>query len=101
MTKAELEACAKIFAICYKACDSRNQQDITNAQMFPLKGATLAVQKLQRMHKATPAMEKEIAGEFDKISLDTMREEFDKCVTLQEQGVWFMAYYKKIEELGA
>lgn len=92
MTTNEIKAAARIFATCYKATGSRSQQDITNAQMFPLRGATLAVKKLQQMHKGTPEVEKKIAEDFALISLETMQNEFARCLTMEEQSAWMLEY---------
>lgn len=92
MTNDEIKAAAGIFAVCYAATKSRNEADIANAQRFPLRLASLYVQKLHAMHKATPEIDKEIGELFERIDLETMRRDFEKCLTLQQQGVWMLEF---------
>jgi hypothetical protein len=96
MTNDEIKAAAGIFAICYTATKSRNEADIAEAQRFPLRLASQYVQKLHAMHKATPEIDKEIGELFERIDLETMRRDFEKCLTLQQQGVWMLEYAKRI-----
>lgn len=99
LSNEEIKAAANIFAACYKATGSRNETDITNAQMYPLRGAALYVQKLHAMHKETPELARLIAEEYDKIDLAAMTDCFDTCMTLQQQGVWMLAYSKYLLQL--
>lgn len=96
MTNDEIKAAAGIFAICYTATKSRNEADIAEAQRFPLRLASQYVQKLHAMRKATPEIDKEIGELFERIDLETMRRDFKKCLTLQQQGVWMLEYAKRI-----
>lgn len=100
LSNEEIKAAANIFAVCYKATGSRNETDITNAQMYPLRGAALYVQKLHAMHKETPELARRIAEEYDKIDLASVVGCFDTCMTLQQQGVWTLAYNKCLLEIG-
>lgn len=100
LSNEEIKAAANIFAVCYKATGSRNETDITNAQMYPLRGAALYVQKLHAMHRETPELARRIAEEYDKIDLSSVVGCFDTCMTLQQQGVWTLAYNKCLLEIG-
>ena len=95
MTNDEIKAAAGIFAICYAATNSHNETDVANAQHLPLRYATLYVQKLHAMHKATPEIDKELGDLFARIDLETMRRDFEKRLTLQQQGVWILEYAKR------
>lgn len=99
LSNEEIKAAANIFAVCYKATGSRNETDITNAQMYPLRGAALYVQKLHAMHKETPELARRIAEEYDRIDLSSVVGCFDTCMTLQQQGVWMLAYSKYLLQL--
>ena len=99
LSNEEIKAAANIFAVCYKATGSRNETDITNAQMYPLRGAALYVQKLHAMHRETPELARRIAEEYDKIDLSSVVGCFDTCMTLQQQGVWMLAYSKYLLQL--
>lgn len=92
MTNDEIKAAAGIFAVCYAATKSRSEADIANAQRFPLLLVSRYVQKLHAMHKATPEIDKQIGELFDRISAETMQRDFDKCLTLQQQGVWMLEF---------
>ena len=92
MTNDEIKAAAGIFAVCYAATKSRNEADIANAQRFPLLLVSRYVQKLHVMHKATPDIDKQIGELFDRISAETMQRDFEKCLTLQQQGVWMLEF---------
>lgn len=94
MNNDEIKAAAGIFALCYHAIGSRNEADLSNAQRFPLKFAHLYVQKLHALHKDTPEIEQQIAALYDRIDLDTMRNDFDKCLTLQQQGTWILEFMR-------
>lgn len=69
---------------------------LAEAQRIPLRLASQYVQKLHAMHKATPEIDKEIGELFDRISAETMQRDFNKCLTLQQQGVWMLEYAKRI-----
>lgn len=94
MTNEQIQAIAAIFAICRKATGVRGSNDIDNAQRYPLREATIAINKLQTMCKATDEVERQIAEQYAKIDVDTFRANFDKCLTLEQQGVWQIAYFK-------
>lgn len=62
--------------------------------MFPLRGVSLYVKELHQRRLATEEREKEIAELMDKIDLGVMQNEFDKCLSLEQQGVWMLEYAK-------
>ena len=94
MTNEQIQAIATIFAICRKATGTRGSNDIDNAQRYPLREATIMINKLHAMGKATDEIERQIAEQYTKIDVDTLRANFDKCLTLEQQGVWQIAYFK-------
>lgn len=96
MTTEQIQALAVIFAICRKATNTRSQSDIDNAQRFPIKWATIMVRKLHAMGKATEDIDREIAEQYGKIDIETFTANFDKCLTLEQQGVWSIAYFKEM-----
>ena len=96
MTTEQIQALAVIFAICRKATNTRSQSDIDNAQRFPIKWATIMVRKLHAMGKATDDIDRAIAEQYGKIDIDTFTANFDKCLTLEQQGVWSIAYFKEM-----
>lgn len=96
MTNEQIQAIATIFAICRKATGARGSNDIDSAQRFPLREATIMINKLHAMGKATDEIECQIAEQYAKIDVDTFRANFDKCLTLEQQGVWQIAYFKAI-----
>ena len=73
-----------------------SQSDIDNAQRFPIKWATIMVRKLHAMGKATEDIDREIAEQYGKIDIETFTDNFDKCLTLEQQGVWSLAYFKEM-----
>ncbi len=42
--------------------------------------------------KVTSAINKQIAALMDEIDEQTMKDEFDKCLTLEQQGTWIIAF---------
>lgn len=96
MTTEQIQALAVIFAICRKATKTQSQSDIDNAQRFPIKWATIMVRKLHAMGKATDDIDRAIAEQYGKIDIDTFTANFDKCLTLEQQGVWSIAYFKEM-----
>lgn len=94
MTNEQIQAIATIFAICRKATGARGNNDIDNAQRYPLREATIMINKLHAMGKATSEVERQIAEQYAKVDVDTFRANFDKCLTLEQQGVWQIAYFK-------
>ena len=96
MKTKQIQALATIFAICRKATNTRSQSDIDNAQRFPVKWATIMVRKLHAMGKATEDIDREIAEQYGKIDIETFTANFDKCLTLEQQGVWSIAYFKEM-----
>lgn len=52
------------------------------------------INKLHAIGKATDEVERQIAEQYAKIDVDTFRVNFDKCLTLKQQGVWQIAYFK-------
>lgn len=99
MTNEQIQAIATIFAICRKATGARGNNDIDNAQRFPLREATIMINKLHAMGKATDEIERQIAEQYAKIDVDTFRANFDKCLTLEQQGVWQIAYFKEMGDV--
>ena len=99
MTNEQIQAIATIFAICYKATGMRGDHDIDNAQRFPLRETTIMINKLHTMGKATDEIERQIAEQYAKIDVDTFRANFDKCLTLEQQGVWQIAYFKEMGDV--
>lgn len=96
MTTEQIQALAVIFAICRKATKTQSQSDIDNAQRYPIKWATIMVRKLHAMGKATDDIDRAIAEQYGKIGIDTFTANFDKCLTLEQQGVWSIAYFKEM-----
>lgn len=94
LTNEQIQAIATIFAICRKATGVRGNNDIDNAQRYPLREATIMINKLHAMGKATDEIERQIAEQYAKVDVDTFRANFDKCLTLGQQGVWQIAYFK-------
>lgn len=96
MKTEQIQALATIFAICRKATKTQSQSDIDNAQRYPIKWATIMVRKLHAMGKATDDIDRAIAEQYGKIDIDTFTANFDKCLTLEQQGVWSIAYFKEM-----
>lgn len=96
MTTEQIQALAVIFAICRKATNTRCQSDIDNARRCPIKWATIMVRKLHAMGKATEDIDRDIAEQYGKIDIETFTDNFDKCLTLEQQGVWSLAYFKEM-----
>lgn len=96
MKTEQIQALATIFAICRKATNTRSQSDIDNAQRFPIKWATIMVRKLHAMGKATEEIDRAISEQYGKIDIDTFTANFNKCLTLEQQGVWSIAYFKEM-----
>lgn len=98
LTNEQIKAAATIFAVCYKATGTLNSADITNAQRFPFKMASLYVHKLHSLHKSTPRIEAIIAEQYDKIDADTLESCFDVCLPIEKQGVWELAFSRCLAE---
>lgn len=96
MTTEQIQALAVIFAICRKATKTQSQSDIDNAQRFPIKWATIMVRKLHAMGKVTDDIDRAIAEQYGKIDIETFTDNFDKCLTLEQQGVWSLSYFKEM-----
>lgn len=96
MTTEQIQALATIFAICRKATKTQSQSDIDNAQRFPIKWATIMVRKLHAMGKVTDDIDRAIAEQYGKIDIETFTDNFDKCLTLEQQGVWSLSYFKEM-----
>ena len=96
MTTEQIQALATIFAICRKATNTRSESDVDNAQRYPIKWATIMVRKLHAMGKATEEIDRAIAEQYGKIDIDTFTANFDKGLTLEQQGVWSLAYFKEM-----
>ena len=96
MTTEQIQALAVIFAICRKATKTQSQSDIDNAQRFPIKWATIMVRKLHAMGKSTEEIDRAISEQYGKIDIDTFTANFNKCLTLEQQGVWSIAYFKEM-----
>lgn len=96
MTTEQIQALATIFAICRKATKTQSQSDIDNAQRYPIKWATIMVRKLHAMGKATEEIDRAISEQYGKIDIDTFTANFNKCLTLEQQGVWSIAYFKEM-----
>lgn len=98
MTNSEVVASAKIFAICRNVLKKRNEADVSNAQRFPLEFVTLYVREAHARGKVTSSINKQIAALMDEIKMETMRDEFRKPLTLEQQGLWLMTFMKMSAE---
>ena len=96
LTDEQVKAAAIIFAVCWKAVGGQNLMDAENAQRFPLKMVQLYIKKMNAMHASTPKIEKIIAEQFDKLDAETMQDCFDTCLSMQQQGIWSLAYDKAL-----
>ena len=94
LTDEQVKAAATIFAACWDATGGRNLTDVENAQRFPLKMVQLYIKKMNDMHASTPEIENLIAEQCEKFDVDTMKDCFDKCLSIEQQGVWSLAYDK-------
>ena len=94
LTDEQVKAAAIIFAACWNATGGQNLTDVFNAQRFPLKMVQLYIKKMNDMHASTPEIENLIAEQFEKFDADTMRNCFDKCLSIEQQGIWSLAYDK-------
>ena len=54
MSNEEIKALAEIFALCYKATNSKNDADLGNAMVFPFQYATQYVRKLHMCRTICP-----------------------------------------------
>lgn len=96
MTNEEIIASAKIFALCESILEQGKETDISNAQRFPLRMLTQYVCQVHARRKVTRDIQKQLAGLMDEISEAAMRSDFDKCLSLEQQGVWILAYRREV-----
>lgn len=92
LTDEQVKAAAIIFAACWSATGGRNLTDVENAQRFPLKMVQLYIKKMNDMHASTPEIERLIAEQFEKLDIEAVQDCFDTCLSMQQQGVWSLAY---------
>lgn len=92
LTDEQVKAAAIIFAACWNATGGRNLTDVENAQRFPLKMVQLYIKKMNDMHASTPEIERLIAEQFEKFDVEAVQDCFDTCLSMQQQGVWSLAY---------
>lgn len=98
MSNEEIKALAEIFALCYKATNSKNDADLGNAMVFPFQYATQYVRKLHMLGKATPELEDRIRKAYNRIHY--VPDDMSKGVSLAQQGVWMQEFYSvKFEDV--
>ena len=95
MTNEEIIASAKIFALCESILEQSKEADVSNAQRFPLRMLTQYVRQAHARRKVTRGIQKRLAALMDEISEATMRSEFGRCLSLEQQGVWILAYRRE------
>lgn len=98
ITNDQIKTCATIFGLCYTAMGKNNTADISNAQRFPLRGITLYIRELNQRHLTTPELEKKIGKLMDTLPMELMENHFEDCLTLEQQGVWLMAFHSTTNE---
>lgn len=77
--------------------DGPNQAELSNAQIFPLRGITLMTSKAHQLKKITPDVTKRLAEMYEKIDLQDLEIWFDKPLPLPEQGKFQLGYMKAIK----
>nr|DAG72163.1 MAG TPA: hypothetical protein [Caudoviricetes sp.]DAI67789.1 MAG TPA: hypothetical protein [Caudoviricetes sp.]DAZ70984.1 MAG TPA: hypothetical protein [Caudoviricetes sp.] len=92
MSNDEIKALAEIFALCYKATNSRNDADLGSAMVFPFRYATQYVRKLHMLGKATPELEDRIRKAYDRVHY--VPDDMSKGVPTSQQGVWMQEFYR-------
>lgn len=97
MTNNEVIASAKIFAVCRNALKKRNETDVSNAERFPLRLMSQYVLEMHARRKVTPEIQKRIAVLMDEISMETMKDEFDKPTTLEQRAIWFKTFFEEAQ----
>lgn len=99
MTKEQIIASARIFAKIQTVLGKRNAVDVDNASRLPLRAITIYNKEAFARHVLTEETQMFLAQEYEAFSVDDYHESFGKPLTIAEQGVWQLAYYKALDEM--
>ena len=99
MTKEQIIASARIFAKLQTVLGKRTAVDVDNASRLPLRAITIYNKEAFARHVLTEETQMFLAQEYEAFSVDDYHESFGKPLTIAEQGVWQLAYYKALDEM--
>ena len=74
-----------------------DQAELSNAQIFPLRGITLMTSKAHQCKKIKPDVTKQLAELYEKLDLQDLETWFDKPLPLPEQGKFQLGYMSAIK----
>ena len=98
MTKEQIIASARIFAKLQVVLRKQNIGDVENAMRFPLRAITIYNKQAFARHVLTEETQVFLANEYDAFSVDDYLESFKKPLTIEEQGIWQMAYCRALAD---
>lgn len=98
MTKEEIAASANIFAELQRVLKKDKAADVQNATIFPIKMMILYNKEAFARHVLTEETQVYLASQYAAFTLDDFNEWMDKPLSLQEQGIWQLAYSKARNE---
>lgn len=96
LTNEQVRAAATIFAVCRRAIGSRSSADVVNAQHYPLQYATIYTTRLHALGCSTPEIERILTEQYCQLDEETLHDNFHSCLSLEQQGVWDLAYSKAL-----
>lgn len=99
MTKEQIIASARIFAKLQVLLRKQNIGDVENAMRFPLRAITIYNKQAFARHVLTEEAQVFLANEYEAFSVDDYLESFKKPLTIEEQGIWQMAYCRALTEM--
>lgn len=71
----------------------RNTTDFDNACRFPLKMMTIKINMAHKLGVVDQALNRAIANVYADVSLEQMTDEFEKCLSMQQQSEFQRGYW--------
>lgn len=99
MKKEQIIASARIFAKLRTVLDKRSDADLQKAAIFPLKMMVIYNKEAAERHVLTQETQDYLAKEYSVLDLDDYLAEVDKPLSLEDQGIWQLAYYRALHEM--
>lgn len=94
MTKEQIIVAAQVFAKLEGVLKKQNTTDVGNAAAYPIRGMTLYIKEAADRGLLTDELNRYIAEAMDNFSVEDYQGGAEKHLTIEEMGIWQLAYYK-------
>lgn len=95
MDNKTIQNLGKLYRLLDEACtpDHANQEDLSNATRFPVRGVMMKITMAHKLHKMTPEMDNACAYVLKDVDPEDVDNSFAlKALSMRQQGVFQIGY---------